>query len=86
MANRDVNLIIRAKNQASKSLDQVSDALKTLKGTQEGLASSASKVDGAISGLGDELDRLKAKAGAFAALDKAKTIMDTAAGAVARLK
>lgn len=86
MANRDVNLIIRAKNQASKSLDQVSDALKTLKGSQEGLASSASKVDGAISGLGDELDRLKAKAGAFAALDKAKTIMDTAAGAVARLK
>lgn len=86
MANRDVNLIIRAKNQASKNLDAVSDALKTLKGSQDGLAASTSKVDGALSGLGGELDRLKAKAGAFSALDKAKTIMDSAAGAVGRLK
>jgi len=86
MANRDVNLIIRAKNQASKSLDQVSDALKVLKGSQEGLASSTAKVDGALGGLGDELDRLKAKSNAFAALDRATAIMGSAADAVSRLK
>ena len=86
MANRDVNLIIRAKNQASKSLDSVSDALKVLKDAQGGVASSALKTDAAISGLGSELDKLKARSKAFDGLNKAKDIMSTAADAVQRLK
>lgn len=86
MANRDVNLIIRAKNQASKSLDSVSDALKVLRDTQDGVSTSASRTDGAISSLGAELDKLKAKATAFESLSKAKEIMGSAADAVGRLK
>lgn len=86
MANRDVNLIIRAKNQASKNLDTVSDALKVLRDAQDGVATSASKTDGAIGNLGVELDKLKAKATAFESLDKAKAIMGAAADAVSRLK
>ena len=86
MANRDVNLIIRAKNQASKNLDTVSDALKVLRDAQDGVATSAFKTDGAIGNLGVELDKLKAKATAFESLDKAKAIMGAAADAVSRLK
>ena len=86
MANRDVNLIIRAKNQASKSLDAVSGSLKNLKEVQSGVAASASKTDSAIGSLSDELQRLRDTATSLEAFQKAKGYMETAAVAVGRLK
>ena len=86
MANKDVNLVIRAKNEASKSLNEVQSALDALKRAQDGVATSADKADKSLAGLADEQERLKTIKAASDELAKAKVRLDTAAGAADRLK
>lgn len=85
MANRDIQLIIKAKNLASKNIDEVNSALSALTAAQNNVSSSAKKTDGAIANLSGELERLKNGTKAVEGLNKAKSIMETAEQAVARL-
>lgn len=86
MANRDIQLIIRAKNLASKNIDEVNEALSALTSAQDNAASSAKKTDGAIGKLSDELERLKSGTKAVEGLGKAKALMVAAEEAVSRLE
>ena len=86
MANKDVNLVIRAKNEASKSLNEVQGALDALKRAQDGVAASADKADKSLAALANEQERLKNIKAASDELAKAKARMDVAAGAAERLK
>ena len=49
MADRDVKLIIRAKNDASRAIESVADALRVLDDAQAKVSSSAKKSDDSIS-------------------------------------
>lgn len=84
MSKRDVELIIKAKNEASSAVDGVSKSLAELKERQEVLGASAKKTDGILGELAGELDRLKAVAGTLGALDKLKATVDQAGGAFSR--
>lgn len=86
MANRDVNLIIRAKNEASKTLGGVTDAIKLLKDAQDRLVTSASSADQSIGSLTGELDRLKTAEAAAESLKKVEAILGTMGATVTKLK
>lgn len=58
MANRDVEFILRAKNEASNAIQSVINALDALSQAQGEAGSSASKADAEIGQLGQELARL----------------------------
>lgn len=84
MSKRDVELIIKAKNEASSAVDGVAKSLAELKERQEVLGASAKKTDGILGELADELDKLKAVAGTLGALDKLKATVDQAGDAFTR--
>ncbi|MBK3745538.1 tape measure protein, partial [Paraburkholderia aspalathi] len=86
MSSRDVKLIIRAKNEASRTIDSVADALKTLDDAQKKVGSSASKTDDLISSLGQEFQKLNAQVSSLGALNKVAGYLDKAGTAVANLK
>lgn len=86
MANRDVNLIIRAKNEASKTLGGVTDAIKLLKDAQDRLVTSADGADQSVASLSGELDRLKTAAEAAEQLKKVEAILGTMGATVDKLK
>lgn len=78
MARKDVELVIRAKNEATKAVDSVKEALESLVTAQSTIAASASKTDSALTRLGTALTGLnkafKGESGAAkiaAELDKA---------------
>lgn len=70
MADRDVKLIIRAKNEATRAIDSVSDALKELNRSQDDTGRSAAKADGLLSELGGEFSRLNKEVAGLNALSK----------------
>lgn len=70
MAKRDVELIIRAKNEASSTVDAVAKSLAELEERQNTLGTSAKKTDGLLGQLADEFDKLKVVSGSVQALDK----------------
>lgn len=59
MSNRDVNLVVKAKDQASKAVDAVNDALKALNSTQKSAASGAEKTSTGLSEFGAALAQLQ---------------------------
>jgi tape measure domain-containing protein len=84
--NRDVNLVIRAKNEASKALDAVSSALDTLSKSQAGVAKGSDKTSGLLADLGAELSKLNSQIGGMSTLDRLSNSMEKAAGSVVRLE
>lgn len=86
MADRDVKLIIKARNEASKAIDSVAEALGQLKTSQEQVASTAGKTDSALSSLGSELGKLNSKVAGMKALGTVAAQMDRAAAGVEGLK
>lgn len=70
MANRDVQLIIRAKNQASKVLDGVSNSLKAFTESQERLAGSANDTDQALGALASQFGKLNNQIEGAKAIDR----------------
>lgn len=86
MADKDVKLIIRAKNEASRAIDAVSDALDELTKNQEKVAGSASKTDGLLGSLGDEFQRLTREASGLGALNKVAAQIDRVKAAIGRIK
>lgn len=86
MAKRDVELIIRARDNARKAIEGVSGALRDLTTQQDQVANSARRTDGLLGALGSELNRLNAEVQGLNALGKVAGQLDRAAAAVARLE
>lgn len=84
MSKRDVELIIRAKNEASGAVDGVAKSLAELQERQDVLRTSAKKTDSTLGELADELDKLRVAAGAMAALDKLRGSVSAAGDAFSR--
>lgn len=85
VADRDVNLIIRAKNEATQALLSVADALKLITAGQEKVGQSANKTEGIIGQLVTELAALKAQGEGLKVFGTIATQMDKAAGAIGRI-
>lgn len=86
MADRDVKLIIRAKNEASRAIDSVSEALKDLNQSQEETGRSAAKADGLLGELGAEFQRLNKEVAGLNALGKVATEIQKVERAVERVQ
>lgn len=83
MSRRDVDLIVRAKDQAGKVLDSVTAAINEFTKSQTGLEAKAKKTDSALGQLGDAFTRIQRATGSLdisrkltADLDKAKASVD----------
>lgn len=85
MAEKDVSLVIKAKEQATKAIDSVADALRVLSDVQQEVAGSASKTDGVLGQLREELANLDREARGLAAFNRVAKELDKAANAVGRL-
>lgn len=85
MANRDIKLIIRAKNEASKTLDSVNAALKELADSQSIAAASASKADSNFGALGQEVEKLSKELAKLTALKSVADSLQKAASAVSTM-
>ena len=59
MANRDVNLIIRAKDDSTRTVRSVADALAALDNAQENVTDSAAKTGGGLAALAGQLEHLE---------------------------
>jgi tape measure domain-containing protein len=86
MAKRDVELVIRARDNARKAIEGVSGALRDLTTQQNQVADSARRTDGLLGALGSELNRLNAEVQGLNALGKVANQLDRAAAAVTRLE
>ena len=82
----DVELIIRAKNDASKSLDAISSSLKNLKDQQVIVGDSANKTDGQLAALSLELTKLRTNAQNLQQLANIGQVLNTATAALSRQK
>lgn len=86
MAKRDVELVIRAKNEATKAIDSIGTALEGLISAQSGLSRSAAQTDTTIERLGKALGDLSKQFGGMSAVSKIIGELDKAEKAVARLE
>ena len=86
MAKRDVELIIRAKNEASRNLDAITASEKKLLEANEKLASSGGKVGTALSQVGTDAAKLKAQISGLESLGSVVTVLDRAASGLGRLQ
>lgn len=86
MADKDVRLIIRAKNEASKEIKSISQAMRDLASETDD-ASKATKKNASIFGqLSAEIKKFNAQTQAFTAISKVQGIMDKAGEAADRLR
>lgn len=84
MAKRDVDLIIRAKNEASRALDAAAKSMQQLEDQQASLGESAKKTDNLLGQLTDEFSRLKSVATNIQAFDKIREQAERASEAFER--
>lgn len=85
MARKDVELVIRAKNEATKAVDSVKDALQSLVGAQNTISQSAARTDTALTRLGTALSDLNKKFQGSTGAAKIASELDKAFTATARL-
>jgi tape measure domain-containing protein len=86
MAKRDVELIIRAKNAASRELDAVTKSLERLDDQQTAVGESARKTDSLIGQLADEFSKLQTVSGNLKSLDKIREQVERSGQALQRQK
>ena len=84
MTQRDVDLIIRAKNLASKEVDQAAESLERLEDQQTATGASAKKLDTLLGQLAAEFNTLKTVSGNIQSLDKIREQAERASQAFAR--
>lgn len=83
---KDVELVIRAKDAATKAIVSIKDALKDLTGIQEDVGASAAKTDTLLGELGRQLNTLNSEAKGLSALGKVAGEIDKAGKAVSNLE
>lgn len=86
MARKDVDVRIRAKDEASRTARAISDALKKLGTDSEKAASGASKTGAALSSLASDLSRLEGRAAGLRGFEKMVGDLSRVGGAVSRLE
>lgn len=84
-SSRDIELVIRARDEAGKALTSIADALNILRGAQDAVGASAQKNDGLIGALGSALTDLQRQATGLTALGVVAKQIDRASDAVERL-
>lgn len=85
-SRRDVELVIRAKNEASKAVDQVNAALKELTNIQENLGKSGKSADSTLSRLGSTVGALSRSLAGIDEFGKVAAQVDKATAAVGKLE
>lgn len=80
----EVDLVIRAKNEATKNLDAVNKALKSLSDQQTIVGDSAGQMDGQLGKLGVQLAQLQTNAQNLKSLASIKDVLDGATQAMFR--
>lgn len=86
MAKRDVELVIRAKNEASKAVKSIADALDALTSNQEKFVKSAERTDSTLDALGKALGDLNKQFRGMTATAKVASELDNASAAMQRLE
>lgn len=84
MAKGEVDLVIRAKNEATKNLDAVNKALKSLADQQTIVGDSAGQMDGQLGKLGVQLAQLQTNAQNLKSLASVQDVLDGATQALIR--
>lgn len=85
MADKDVRLVIRAKNEASKTFEEAADAIKNFAKVAGSASDAANKFGNFIGKLSDDGKRLTSQISGLQALSKINATLDGAANAVKRL-
>lgn len=85
-SNKDVELVIRAKNESSKAVDAIVSSLKSFIAATNDVTKSTNKAGGLVGELGSEISKLVATAKGLSQFEKVAQQIDKAAGAVARLE
>ena len=83
-AKGEVDLVIRAKNEASKNVDAINKSLKNLSDQQKIVGDSATTADDKLSRLGLELARLRTNAQNLKSLTTVGEVLDKATAAMER--
>lgn len=88
MANgdRNVDLVIRAKNEASKALDAITGALDQLTNAQNKVNQSSTKTTSVLGALGSEIGKLVQQVNGMSAFDRMQSSVTKAASGVAKLE
>lgn len=86
MARKDVDLVIRAKDEASQALDSIAKAFKALTGGADELTAGGRKAEGALGTLTKALDGLDKGLKGVSATDKLSKELADAAAAMGRLQ
>ena len=83
---RDVQLVIKARNEASRALDAISTSLDSLRGSQRKVEDGSRKTGGVLASLGEELTKLRRAAGGDNPLASLNASVEKANTAVGRLE
>ncbi|MBI1620021.1 tape measure protein [Aquamicrobium zhengzhouense] len=86
MARKDIEVRIKARDEASRNAKKVADALKQLSTTGNNLGTTGTKVGGAMSAIGDGLGKLQGKLGGIDNLGKLVTELNKTTSVVDRLE
>lgn len=86
MARRDVELVIRAKDEAAKVVDQITKALNEFYDGTKKLDQGAEKSENALVSLGAAIGKLDKALDSAAGTDKLATNLDKAAASLSRLE
>lgn len=87
MANKnEIDLVVKAKNEASKTLKAIRQAFEDFKSSLEDTNSATTKGNAALGGLASALTELNRKAAALKALDEVAKNLNAATEASARLE
>jgi tape measure domain-containing protein len=84
-SKKDVELVLRARNEASKSIDSVTAALKSLDSISKDLNQTTSKTSGLMGELGTELNRFAKETASLKSLSDVNTRLRDAGDAINRL-
>lgn len=80
----EVDLVVRARNEAKKAIDSVRDAVTGLRDAQDDLSKSAEKSGGPLGRFVDELTKLKSEAEGIRSLGKVKDSLEAIAARASR--
>ncbi|ERP95696.1 hypothetical protein Q669_29445 [Labrenzia sp. C1B10] len=86
MADKDVRLIIRAKDAASKTLDQITSSIDEFNKSASKVDSTAGKAGSVLSQLGDEFETLSREIKNISGLNKVASDLGKMEGAIGRLE
>lgn len=86
MAEKDVQLVIRARNAASKAIEAVADSLGDLNSASKATSQSAKQMGSLLGQLGSEFQRLNREVAGLTALGKVADQIGRAESAVKRLE